>query len=171
MWREVHAHGLAVHPSASQPSLGGLDRAGRPLCKKQSPRPCQTTRWLRRSGPTRQTGIVQTAGPPGRIGLLSTWGSSSASSVQVRGGPQAQMEMRGPGAAGLGAGRSVLCYMAFVFYLTGQHRALGSGISKVQSLKLDTSVWSNEIVQVKNLGKEWGEEWTESFQKSTLGPA
>ncbi|XP_031305083.1 arf-GAP with Rho-GAP domain, ANK repeat and PH domain-containing protein 3 isoform X3 [Camelus dromedarius] len=29
----------------------------------------------------------------------------------------------------------------------GQHRALGSGISKVQSLKLDTSVWSNEIVQ------------------------
>lgn len=33
--------------------------------------------------------------------------------------------------------------------LTGQHRALGSGISKVQSLKLDTSVWSNEIVQVR----------------------
>uniref|UniRef100_A0A8C5KJ09 ArfGAP with RhoGAP domain, ankyrin repeat and PH domain 3 n=1 Tax=Jaculus jaculus TaxID=51337 RepID=A0A8C5KJ09_JACJA len=32
--------------------------------------------------------------------------------------------------------------------LTGQHRALGSGISKVQSLKLDTSVWSNEIVQL-----------------------
>eukprot|EP00069_Balaena_mysticetus_P019609 bmy_12401T0 len=30
----------------------------------------------------------------------------------------------------------------------GQHRALGSGISKVQSLKLDTSVWSNEIVQL-----------------------
>lgn len=33
--------------------------------------------------------------------------------------------------------------------LTGQHRALGSGISKVQSLKLDTSVWSNEVVQVR----------------------
>lgn len=31
----VHAHGLAVHPSASQPSLGGLGRAGRPLCRKQ----------------------------------------------------------------------------------------------------------------------------------------
>lgn len=30
----------------------------------------------------------------------------------------------------------------------GQHRALGSGVSKVQSLKLDTSVWSNEIVQL-----------------------
>lgn len=30
----------------------------------------------------------------------------------------------------------------------GQHRALGSGISKVQSLKLDTSVWTNEIVQL-----------------------
>ena len=31
----VQAHGLAVHPSASQPSLGGLGRAGRPLCRKQ----------------------------------------------------------------------------------------------------------------------------------------
>ncbi|NXE53356.1 ARAP3 protein, partial [Casuarius casuarius] len=29
-----------------------------------------------------------------------------------------------------------------------QHRSLGSNISKVQSLKLDTSVWSNEIVQL-----------------------
>lgn len=38
--------------------------------------------------------------------------------------------------------------------LTGQHRALGSGISKVQSLKLDTSVWSNEIVQVRSLQRE-----------------
>lgn len=38
--------------------------------------------------------------------------------------------------------------------LTGQHRALGSGISKVQSLKLDTSVWSNEIVQVRSLKRE-----------------
>ncbi|NWR44793.1 ARAP3 protein, partial [Regulus satrapa] len=30
----------------------------------------------------------------------------------------------------------------------GQHRSLSSNISKVQSLKLDTSVWSNEIVQL-----------------------
>ncbi|NXM88498.1 ARAP3 protein, partial [Oenanthe oenanthe] len=30
----------------------------------------------------------------------------------------------------------------------GQHRSLGSNVSKVQSLKLDTSVWSNEIVQL-----------------------
>uniref|UniRef100_A0A3P8V3R9 ArfGAP with RhoGAP domain, ankyrin repeat and PH domain 3 n=1 Tax=Cynoglossus semilaevis TaxID=244447 RepID=A0A3P8V3R9_CYNSE len=30
----------------------------------------------------------------------------------------------------------------------GQHRSLGTMISKVQSLKLDTSVWSNEIVQL-----------------------
>ncbi|NXW95739.1 ARAP3 protein, partial [Alopecoenas beccarii] len=31
---------------------------------------------------------------------------------------------------------------------TSLHRSLGSNISKVQSLKLDTSVWSNEIVQL-----------------------
>ncbi|XP_029368834.1 arf-GAP with Rho-GAP domain, ANK repeat and PH domain-containing protein 3 isoform X2 [Echeneis naucrates] len=30
----------------------------------------------------------------------------------------------------------------------GQHRGLGTMVSKVQSLKLDTSVWSNEIVQL-----------------------
>ncbi|CAH2275907.1 arf-GAP with Rho-GAP domain, ANK repeat and PH domain-containing 3 isoform X1 [Pelobates cultripes] len=30
----------------------------------------------------------------------------------------------------------------------GQHRSLGTSISKVQSLKLDTSIWSNEIVQL-----------------------
>lgn len=30
----------------------------------------------------------------------------------------------------------------------GQHRSLGTSVSKVQSLKLDTSVWSNEIVQL-----------------------
>lgn len=35
----------------------------------------------------------------------------------------------------------------------GQHRSLGSNISKVQSLKLDTSVWSNEIVQVRHSGQ------------------
>uniref|UniRef100_A0A5F8GCV7 ArfGAP with RhoGAP domain, ankyrin repeat and PH domain 3 n=1 Tax=Monodelphis domestica TaxID=13616 RepID=A0A5F8GCV7_MONDO len=33
-------------------------------------------------------------------------------------------------------------------HCAGQHRALGSGVSKVQSLKLDTSIWSNEIVQL-----------------------
>uniref|UniRef100_A0A8C9Y867 ArfGAP with RhoGAP domain, ankyrin repeat and PH domain 3 n=1 Tax=Sander lucioperca TaxID=283035 RepID=A0A8C9Y867_SANLU len=30
----------------------------------------------------------------------------------------------------------------------GQHRGLGTMVSKVQSLKLDTSVWSNQIVQL-----------------------
>uniref|UniRef100_A0A8C8VN67 ArfGAP with RhoGAP domain, ankyrin repeat and PH domain 3 n=1 Tax=Pelusios castaneus TaxID=367368 RepID=A0A8C8VN67_9SAUR len=30
----------------------------------------------------------------------------------------------------------------------GPHRSLGSNISKVQSLKLDTSVWTNEVVQL-----------------------
>lgn len=34
----------------------------------------------------------------------------------------------------------------------GQHRGLGTMVSKVQSLKLDTSVWSNEIVQVRVTG-------------------
>lgn len=33
--RGIHAHRLAVHPSASQPSLGVLGRAGRLLCRKQ----------------------------------------------------------------------------------------------------------------------------------------
>lgn len=55
--------------------------------------------------------------------------------------------------------------------LTGQHRALGSGISKVQSLKLDTSVWSNEIVQVRSLKREKVGGWKESTQKKALGPA
>ncbi|XP_078256441.1 arf-GAP with Rho-GAP domain, ANK repeat and PH domain-containing protein 2 isoform X2 [Rhinoraja longicauda] len=30
----------------------------------------------------------------------------------------------------------------------GQHRSLGSNISKVRSLKLDTSIWSNELVEL-----------------------
>lgn len=38
----------------------------------------------------------------------------------------------------------------------GQHRGLGTMVSKVQSLKLDTSVWSNEIVQVGVAGKGHG---------------
>ncbi|GCC38112.1 arf-GAP with Rho-GAP domain, ANK repeat and PH domain-containing protein 3 isoform X1 [Chiloscyllium punctatum] len=37
----------------------------------------------------------------------------------------------------------------------GEHRGLGTNISKVQSLKLDTSIWSNEIVQLFiDLGNE-----------------
>lgn len=51
--------------------------------------------------------------------------------------------------------------------LSGQHRALGSGISKVQSLKLDTSVWSNEIVQVRGLREVVGN--GERASKSRLG--
>lgn len=51
--------------------------------------------------------------------------------------------------------------------LSGQHRALGSGISKVQSLKLDTSVWSNEIVQVRGLREAM--EKGEGASKSRLG--
>ncbi|KAK1209969.1 ARAP3 protein, partial [Pygoscelis papua] len=44
----------------------------------------------------------------------------------------------------------VICkqWMLILLLLAGQHRSLGSNISKVQSLKLDTSVWSNEIVQL-----------------------
>lgn len=38
----------------------------------------------------------------------------------------------------------------------GQHRGLGTMVSKVQSLKLDTSVWSNEIVQVGDTGDNTG---------------
>ncbi|NXV50835.1 ARAP3 protein, partial [Uria aalge] len=44
----------------------------------------------------------------------------------------------------------VICKQWVLTHLlsTGQHRSLGSNISKVQSLKLDTSIWSNEIVQL-----------------------
>ncbi|NXX56829.1 ARAP3 protein, partial [Scopus umbretta] len=44
----------------------------------------------------------------------------------------------------------VICKQCVLTLLlpAGQHRSLGSNISKVQSLKLDTSVWSNEIVQL-----------------------
>lgn len=31
----------------------------------------------------------------------------------------------------------------------GQHRSLGPTISKVRSLKLDSSIWSNELVEVR----------------------
>ncbi|NXS45690.1 ARAP3 protein, partial [Balaeniceps rex] len=44
----------------------------------------------------------------------------------------------------------VICkqWMLTLLLPAGQHRSLGSNISKVQSLKLDTSIWSNEIVQL-----------------------
>ncbi|NXT19112.1 ARAP3 protein, partial [Syrrhaptes paradoxus] len=44
----------------------------------------------------------------------------------------------------------VICkqWMFTLLLPAGQHRSLGSNISKVQSLKLDTSVWTNEIVQL-----------------------
>lgn len=32
--------------------------------------------------------------------------------------------------------------------VSGQHRSLGPSISKVRSLKLDSSIWSNELVEV-----------------------
>ncbi|NWS71309.1 ARAP3 protein, partial [Crotophaga sulcirostris] len=40
------------------------------------------------------------------------------------------------------------CAGQYIFLGGTWHRSLGSNISKVQSLKLDTSVWSNEIVQL-----------------------
>lgn len=55
---------------------------------------------------------------------------------------------------------------------TGQHRSLGSNISKVQSLKLDTSVWSNEIVQVEALrAGRWGWHGTLRGQAASPGRA
>uniref|UniRef100_G3PVE3 ArfGAP with RhoGAP domain, ankyrin repeat and PH domain 3 n=1 Tax=Gasterosteus aculeatus TaxID=69293 RepID=G3PVE3_GASAC len=41
-----------------------------------------------------------------------------------------------------------LCVVICKNCAAGQHRGLGTMVSKVQSLKLDTSVWSNEIVQL-----------------------
>lgn len=54
----------------------------------------------------------------------------------------------------MGGGRGALRVPHAPHPLTGQHRALGSQVSKVQSLKLDTSVWSNEIVQVRSARRE-----------------
>lgn len=31
----------------------------------------------------------------------------------------------------------------------GQHRFLGPGISKVRSMKLDSSIWTNELIEVQ----------------------
>ncbi|XP_005280935.1 arf-GAP with Rho-GAP domain, ANK repeat and PH domain-containing protein 3 isoform X3 [Chrysemys picta bellii] len=50
----------------------------------------------------------------------------------------------------------------------GQHRSLGSSVSKVQSLKLDTSVWSNEIVQLFIV---LGNERANRFWAARLPPA
>ncbi|XP_069055586.1 arf-GAP with Rho-GAP domain, ANK repeat and PH domain-containing protein 3 isoform X2 [Pleurodeles waltl] len=52
----------------------------------------------------------------------------------------------------------------------GQHRGLGTNVSKVQSLKLDTSVWSNEIVQLFIvLGNERANRfWTARLQASEV---
>lgn len=41
-----------------------------------------------------------------------------------------------------------------VSVILGQHRALGPSISKVRSLKLDSSIWSNELVEVGSLSKD-----------------
>ncbi|XP_061441954.1 arf-GAP with Rho-GAP domain, ANK repeat and PH domain-containing protein 3 isoform X2 [Rhineura floridana] len=50
----------------------------------------------------------------------------------------------------------------------GQHRSLGSSISKVQSLKLDTSIWSNEMVQLFIM---LGNEQANKFWAARLPPA
>ncbi|XP_042195885.1 arf-GAP with Rho-GAP domain, ANK repeat and PH domain-containing protein 3 isoform X1 [Callorhinchus milii] len=49
----------------------------------------------------------------------------------------------------------------------GEHRGLGTTVSKVQSLKLDTSVWTNEIVQ---LFIELGNEKANRFWGARLTP-
>ncbi|XP_062986114.1 arf-GAP with Rho-GAP domain, ANK repeat and PH domain-containing protein 3 [Elgaria multicarinata webbii] len=50
----------------------------------------------------------------------------------------------------------------------GQHRSLGSSISKVQSLKLDTSIWSNEMVQLFIM---LGNEQVNNFWAAHLPPS
>uniref|UniRef100_A0A8C9R0I7 ArfGAP with RhoGAP domain, ankyrin repeat and PH domain 3 n=1 Tax=Scleropages formosus TaxID=113540 RepID=A0A8C9R0I7_SCLFO len=50
----------------------------------------------------------------------------------------------------------------------GQHRSLGTMVSKVQSLKLDTSVWSNEIVQLFIM---LGNDRANEFWSARLPPA
>ncbi|KAJ8015069.1 hypothetical protein DPEC_G00022300 [Dallia pectoralis] len=50
----------------------------------------------------------------------------------------------------------------------GQHRGLGTMVSKVQSLKLDTSVWSNEIVQLFIM---LGNDGANEFWAARLPPA
>ncbi|XP_072307561.1 arf-GAP with Rho-GAP domain, ANK repeat and PH domain-containing protein 3 [Eucyclogobius newberryi] len=50
----------------------------------------------------------------------------------------------------------------------GQHRSLGTSVSKVQSLKLDTSVWSNQIVQLFIM---LGNDRANEFWASRLAPS
>ncbi|KAL0973712.1 hypothetical protein UPYG_G00209930 [Umbra pygmaea] len=50
----------------------------------------------------------------------------------------------------------------------GQHRGLGTMVSKVQSLKLDTSVWSNQIVQLFIM---LGNDQANEFWAARLSPA
>lgn len=105
-------------------------------------------RWQKRSGPTKPTSTVQTARLRTPTGRPSTSAWSSASSVQASASP------RGWAGCGYHLAPVPLALPGDAHPPvppTGQHRSLGSNISKVQSLKLDTSVWSNEIVQVEAL--------------------
>ncbi|XP_072543701.1 arf-GAP with Rho-GAP domain, ANK repeat and PH domain-containing protein 2 isoform X2 [Salminus brasiliensis] len=56
----------------------------------------------------------------------------------------------------------VICKMC-----AGQHRFLGSGISQVRSLKLDSSIWTNELVE---LFLEVGNKNANSFWAANLPP-
>ncbi|XP_017328101.1 arf-GAP with Rho-GAP domain, ANK repeat and PH domain-containing protein 2 isoform X1 [Ictalurus punctatus] len=56
----------------------------------------------------------------------------------------------------------VICKMC-----AGQHRFLGSGISQVRSLKLDSSIWTNELVE---LFLEVGNENVNKFWAANLPP-
>lgn len=38
--------------------------------------------------------------------------------------------------------------LLLLFWSTGQHRSLGPKDSKVRSLKMDASIWSNELIEV-----------------------
>ena len=42
----------------------------------------------------------------------------------------------------------LLLLLFFFFWSTGQHRSLGPKDSKVRSLKMDASIWSNELIEV-----------------------
>lgn len=41
--------------------------------------------------------------------------------------------------------------------ISGQHRALGSNLSKVRSLKMDNKVWTEPLIQVRGGGTDTGE--------------
>lgn len=48
-----------------------------------------------------------------------------------------------------------LMLMTLFFSVPGQHRSLGPSISKVRSLKLDSSTWSNVLVEVCIMFSLW----------------